>query len=172
MKTLYVRNLFGDHAPAQPERIIAEAKRLIALKFRRGTASTSPNTAGEAIQLVQYDYEVFLCVQLDNQHRLIDIVEQFRGTIDGASVCPREVVKVALPCDSAALIFAQNHPSCLAQPNEAEKALTQRLKMALNMVDLRVLDYFIVGAEEVYAFAENGLVRFVHQRYQRRLDGG
>ena len=158
MTTLYVRDLFGDYAPAQPELIIAEAKRGIAVKFRRGTALTSPNAAREAIQLkiAQHEREVFLCIQLDNQHRIIAFAELFQGTIDGASVYPREVVKAALAVNGAAVIFAHNHPSGLAQPSEADRTLTQRLKMALNLVDIRVLDHFVVGADEVYSFAEHG----------------
>jgi DNA repair protein RadC len=160
MTTLYVKDVFGDYAPAQPELIIAEAKRRLALKFRRGSALTSPNAARGAIQLkiAQCEHEVFLCIQMDNQHRIIEFVELFRGTIDGASVYPREVVKTALAVNAAAVIFAHNHPSGLAQPSEADKALTHRLKMALNVVDVRVLDHFIVGAEEIYSFAEHGFL--------------
>jgi DNA repair protein RadC len=88
MTTLYVRDLFGDYAPAQSELIIAEAKRRIAAKFRRGIPLTSPHLAREAIQLkiAEYEHEVFLCVLLDNQHRVLEFAELFRGTIDGASV--------------------------------------------------------------------------------------
>jgi DNA repair protein RadC len=159
MTTLYVRDLFGDYAPAQPELIIAAAKRRIAVKFRRGTSLTSPNAAREAVQLkiAEYEHEVFLCV-LDNQHRVLEFSELFRGTIDGASVYPREVVKTALSKNAAAVIFAHNHPSGLAQPSEADRAITNRLRSALNVVDIRVLDHFIVGAEEIYSFAEHGLL--------------
>jgi len=145
---------------AQSELIITEAKRRIAVKSRRGTALTSPNLAREAVQLklAEIEHEVFLCIQLDNQHRIIAFAELFRGTIDGASVYPREVVKAALAVNAAAVIFAHNHPSGLAQPSEADRTLTQRLKMALNLVDIRVLDHFIVGADEVYSFAEHGLL--------------
>lgn len=160
MTPLYVRDLFGDYVLAQSELIIAEAKRRIAVKSRRGTALTSQNLAREAVQLklAEIEHEVFLCIQLDNQHRIIAFAELFRGTIDGASVYPREVVKAALAVNAAAVIFAHNHPSGLAQPSEADRTLTQRLKMALNLVDIRVLDHFIVGADEVYSFAEHGLL--------------
>ena len=160
MTTLYVRDPFGDYAPAQPELIIAEAKRRLAMKFRRGTSLASPNAAREAIQLkiAQYEHEVFLSIQLDNQHRIIEFAELFHGTIDGASVYPREVVKTALAVNAAAVIFAHNHPSGLAQPSEADRAITSRLRSALNVVDIRVLDHFIVGADEVYSFAEHGLL--------------
>jgi len=157
MTTLYVKDVFGDYAPAEPELVIAEAKRRIAVKCRRGASLTSPNAAREAIQLklAEIEHEVFLCVQLDNQHRIIEFAELFRGTIDAASVYPREVVKEALAVNAAAVIFAHNHPSGLAQPSEADRVLTHRLRMALSMVDIRVLDHFIVGADEVYSFAEH-----------------
>ena len=95
---------------------------------------------------------------MDNQHRVLEFSELFRGTIDGASVYPREVVKTALSKNAAAVIFAHNHPSGLAQPSEADRAITNRLRSALNVVDIRVLDHFIVGAEEIYSFAEHGLL--------------
>ncbi|WP_077732787.1 DNA repair protein RadC [Methylocaldum sp. 14B] len=158
--TLYVRDAFGDYAPAGPELIIAEAKRRIAARFRRGTALTSPNAAREAIhlKLAEYDHEVFAGLFLDNQHRLIAFSELFHGTIDGASVYPREVVKAALGCNAAAVIFCHNHPSGVANPSEADRAITQRLKTALNLLDIRVLDHFIVGADAIYSFAEHGLL--------------
>ena len=160
MTTLYVRDLFGDYAPAQPELIIVEAKRRIAARFRRGASLTSPNAAKEAIQLklAEIEHEVFFIVYLDNQHRVIEFAELFRGTIDGASVYPREVVKAALNVNAAAVIFAHNNPSGLAQPSEADRKLTHRLTMAWNVVDIRVLDHFVVGADEVYSFAEHGLI--------------
>ncbi|HUL13009.1 MAG TPA: DNA repair protein RadC [Methylococcaceae bacterium] len=160
MTTLYVKDVFGDYAPAELELVIAEAKRRIAVKCRRGASLTSPNAAREVIQLkiAEYEHEVFLCLLLDSQHRVLELAELFRGTIDGASVYPREVVKKALAVNAAAVIFAHNHPSGLAQPSEADKAVTHRLKMALNVVDIRVPDHFIVGAEEVYSFAEHGLL--------------
>ncbi|MDV3242137.1 MAG: hypothetical protein LOY00_10275, partial [Methylocaldum sp.] len=84
--------------------------------------------------------------------------ELFRGTIDGASVYPREVVKKALSFNAAAVIFAHNHPSGIAEPSEADKHITQRLKQALSLIDIRVLDHFIVGDGEAYSFAEHGLI--------------
>jgi len=95
---------------------------------------------------------------LDNQHRLIKYEELFFGTIDGASVHPREVVKHALKYNAAAVIFAHNHPSGVAEPSQADQRITDRLKSALLLVDVRVLDHMIVGDKEVLSFAERGLL--------------
>ena len=95
---------------------------------------------------------------MDNQHRLIKYEELFFGTIDGASVHPREVVKHALKHNAAAVIFAHNHPSGVAEPSQADQRITDRLKSALLLVDVRVLDHMIVGDREVLSFAENGLL--------------
>jgi DNA repair protein RadC len=94
---------------------------------------------------------------LDNQHRVIACDELFRGTIDGASVYPREVVKAALQYNAAALIMAHNHPSGISDPSQADRVITEKLKEALALIDVRVLDHFIVG-ENVYSFAEHGLL--------------
>jgi DNA repair protein RadC len=102
--------------------------------------------------------EVFLCLFLDNQNRLIAHEELFLGTIDGASVHPREVVKQALYHNAAALIFAHNHPSGVAEPSQADISITQRLKRLLEEVDIRTLDHLIVGDGEVNSLAEKGLL--------------
>jgi len=99
---------------------------------------------------------VFACLFLDNQHRLIQYEELFFGTIDGAAVYPREVVKEALRHNAAAVIFAHNHPSGLATPSEADKHITERLKSALDTADIRTLDHFVIGHGEVVSFAEKG----------------
>ena len=95
---------------------------------------------------------------LDAQNRVIGVEELFRGTIDGASVYPREVVKRCLAINAAAVIFAHNHPSGVAEPSQADQRLTQRLKAALATVDIRVLDHFVVGEAEALSFAERGLL--------------
>ena len=105
-----------------------------------------------------YPHEVFACLLLDNRHRVIDYKELFRGTIDGASVHPREVVRLALRMNAAAVIFAHNHPSGVSEPSQADLRITQRLKEALALVDVRVLDHFIVGEDEGASLAERGLV--------------
>lgn len=101
--------------------------------------------------------EVFACVFMDNRHRVIQYEELFFGTIDGASVHPREVVRRALHHNAAAVIFAHNHPSGIAEPSQADEHITQKLKDALHLIDVRVLDHFVVG-DQVVSFAERGLL--------------
>jgi len=110
------------------------------------------------IHLSELEYESFRIMLLDNQHRLIRFKEMFRGTIDGASVHPREVVKAALAFNAAAVIFTHNHPSGVAEPSQADQRITERLISALRLVDVRVLDHIIVGDQDNYSFAEHGLL--------------
>jgi DNA repair protein RadC len=104
------------------------------------------------------DYEVFVVVYVDNRHRVITVEEMFRGTIDGASVHPREVLKVALAVGAAAVIFAHNHPSGVSEPSQADELITRRLRDALALVDIRVLDHIIIGLSGTCSFAERGLL--------------
>lgn len=110
------------------------------------------------LRLAGLEHEVFACIFLDNRHRVIEYEEMFRGTIDGASVHPREVVKAALKHNAAAVIFAHNHPSGVAEPSQADLHLTRRLREGLGMVDIRVLDHVITGDGECVSFAERGLL--------------
>jgi DNA repair protein RadC len=134
--------------------------RYLAEGFDRGNAISDPGTTREYLKgkLRAYGREVFACLYLDNQHRLIKYEELFFGTIDGASVHPREVVKRVLRHNAAAVIFAHNHPSGVAEPSQADRRITDRLKAALLLVDVRVLDHMIVGDQEVLSFAERGLL--------------
>lgn len=104
------------------------------------------------------DYEVFVVVFVDNRHRVIKVEEMFRGTIDGASVHPREVVKSALWNGAAAVLFSHNHPSGVAEPSTADELITRRLRDALSMIDVRVLDHIIIGLNGHCSFAERGLI--------------
>ncbi len=121
---------------------------------------SSPNDTKNFLiaQLRAYPYEVFACLFLDNRHQIISFDEMFKGTIDGAHVYPREVVKQALARNAAAVIFAHNHPSGVAEPSLADKNITQRLQEALKLVDIRVLDHFIIGDNTAVSFAELGLL--------------
>ena len=109
-------------------------------------------------KLAELPHEVFVTLLLDTQHRLVQYVELFRGTLSQTSVYPREVVKVALAQDAAAMILAHNHPSGVAEPSRADELLTQTLKQALALVDVRVLDHFVVAGSETVSFAERGLL--------------
>ena len=159
MTTLYIRD--GEtYRIAAPHQILDRAKALISQRYRQGTpALESPRRTREFLQmrLGDLDHELFAMIALDNRHRVIEFVELFRGTIDGASVHPREVVKDLLRLNAAAVIFAHNHPSGIAEPSQADELITTRLREALALVDIRVLDHLIVG-DTVVSFAERGLL--------------
>lgn len=125
-----------------------------------GSALANPRATREFLRMRLRDlpYEVFAIVYLDNRHRVIGFEELFRGTIDGASVHPREVVKHALAKNAAAVILTHNHPSGLAEPSQADELITRRLKEALALVDIRVLDHLVVGDAVCESFAERGLL--------------
>lgn len=124
---------------------------------RRSTTFTSPNLARKLVALeLQGEFaEVFCCAWLDNRHRLLEFKRHFFGTIDGASVHPRELVRHALLLNAAAVILIHNHPSGVAEPSNADRALTRRLTDAFNLVGVRVLDHLVVG-DDVVSFAEKG----------------
>lgn len=109
-------------------------------------------------RLRKHQREVFGCLFLDNAHRVIQFDELFHGTINSTTVHPREVVKRALSYNAAAVILAHNHPSGVAEPSAADKYITQQLKQALSLVDIRVLDHIIVGDGQIASFAERGLL--------------
>lgn len=136
------------------------SRRLLLQDLQRGISLGSPATVRSFLvsQLRGLPHEVFGCLFLDNRHALICYEELFRGTIDGASVYPREVVKRALQLNAAAVIFAHNHPSGIAEPSGADRRLTSRLVEALGTVDIRVLDHFVVGDGVPLSFAEQGLL--------------
>lgn len=104
------------------------------------------------------EHEIFCCLYLDNRHRVLRFDELFRGTIDGTSVYPREVVKEALAINAAAVILAHNHPSGVAEPSEADERITKRIKSALDLVDIRLLDHFIIGDAETTSLASRGML--------------
>ncbi|HUQ26679.1 MAG TPA: DNA repair protein RadC [Burkholderiales bacterium] len=136
------------------------ARRSLAEQMKKRSALTSPGAVRDYLRLTlaAKPHEVFVCIWLDAQHRVIDCVEAFRGTLTQTSVYPREIVKAALAANAAAVIFAHNHPSGAAQPSQADELLTRNLKDALALVDVRVLDHFIVAGTQAISFAERGLL--------------
>lgn len=110
------------------------------------------------LNVATLEHEVFVVVFLNSQHGVIEYNEMFRGTVNGSSVHPREVVKHALAVNASAVIFAHNHPSTFTAPSSADRHITKTLITALNLIDVNVLDHFIVGGVEHYSFAENGLL--------------
>jgi DNA repair protein RadC len=136
------------------------ARRHLGEELKRGEPLGSPRETRAFLQAQLRDrrYEVFCCLFLDNHHRVIAFEEIFRGTIDGTAVYPREIVRAALAHNSAAVIFAHNHPSGVAEPSRADELLTQRLKDALALVDIRTLDHLVIGDGITVSLAERGLL--------------
>ncbi|MFK8029783.1 MAG: DNA repair protein RadC [Gammaproteobacteria bacterium] len=135
-------------------------RRSLCEKLERGSPMLKPRDTEAFLQAQLRDrpHEVFCCLLLDNRHRIIEFSELFRGTIDGASVHAREVVKLALATNAAAVIFAHNHPSGVAEPSAADERITRKLQRALALVDIRVLDHFVVGDGQTVSFAARGLL--------------
>ncbi|OAI26383.1 MULTISPECIES: RadC family protein [Methylomonas] len=146
--------------PVTTEEILTMARQLIQARFSRGQAITSPNDTREflMLQLATLEHEVFYCIFLDNQHKVLLAEACFQGTVDGANVYPREIVKRALQLNASAVILAHNHPSGLAEPSQADQLITHKLKDALALIEVRVLDHFVIGGTEFCSFAERGLL--------------
>lgn len=143
------------------EEIISRALVLLEERAKScGSVLTDPSAVRAYLRLafLEKEHEVFVAVWLDSQHRVIAIDELFRGTLAQTSVYPREVVKAALSANAAAVIFAHNHPSGVAQPSQADELLTRQLKEALALVEIKVLDHFIVAGNQCLSFAERGLL--------------
>ena len=144
----------------EAERVLAAASEILATRMRHGDVLASPAAVRDYLRLLLHDrqHEVFVVVLLDAQHRVLATEELFRGTLTQTSVYPREVVKTALRHNAAAVILSHNHPSGIAEPSHADELLTRSLKSALALVDVRVLDHFIVAGDSVLSFAERGLL--------------
>jgi DNA repair protein RadC len=158
-KLLYTDAPTGFRAATLDE-IMAGARRALSNRVRKGAALTSPQLTRDflTIKLAALEHEVFALILLDGRHRVIEYVELFRGTIDGASVHPREVVKLALEKNAAAVVLAHPHPSGVAEPSHTDELITRRLKDALALVDVRVLDHLIIAGGTAVSFAELGLL--------------
>jgi len=150
----------GPAKRAQFAAALELARRSIEERLRDRPVLTSPGAVRDFLKLAlaAREHEVFVCIWLDAQHRVIACEEPFRGTLTQTSVYPREVVKAALANNAAAVIFAHNHPSGAAQPSQADELLTRNLKEALALVDIKVLDHFIVAGSQAISFAERGLL--------------
>tara|TARA_R110002073_G_scaffold147222_5_gene299972 strand:- start:777 stop:1355 length:579 start_codon:yes stop_codon:yes gene_type:complete len=135
-------------------------RRLMQEELQRGDALNSPGKVRDYLKLLlnAHEHEVFVVIFLDAQNRVIATEEMFRGTLTQTSVYPREVVKAVLRHNAAAVILAHNHPSGVPEPSQSDRLLTDTLKQALSLVEVRVLDHFIVAGSETLSFAERGLV--------------
>ena len=150
----------GPAKRAQFEAAMELARRSLKDGMRSTNALTSPGAVRDYLRLAIAErvHEVFVCLWLDAQHRVISFDELFRGTLTQTSVYPREIVKAGLKANAAAAIFAHNHPSGVAQPSQADELLTRNLKDALSLVDIKVLDHFIIGGNQTLSFPERGLL--------------
>src|SRR5699024_1274171 len=149
--------------PAKRARVIASlelARRALGEELTRGPALANPDDSAAFVRarLRHLPYEVFACLYLDNRHRVLDFEELFRGTIDGASVHPREVVRACLDHNAAAVIFAHNHPSGVVDPSRADRDITHTLREALQLIGVRVLDHLVVGTGTPVSMAARGLM--------------
>ena len=157
--TIQLCDVQGNYCTISSEDLISAATNHIQSTFSKGLTLSSPESASTHLQTLigHYDHEVFYALWLNSQHQVIQHEELFRGTIDGASVYPREVVKAGLACNAAAVIFAHNHPSGHSEPSTSDIKITKRLKEALSLIDIRVLDHFVIGSKPT-SMAEKGLL--------------
>ena len=157
---LLVRDVDGQYRVASADEVLSQAWGVLADRVKPGVTLSSPQDVKDYLRLAigMLEYEVFCVVFLDAQHRVIELRQMFRGTVTQTSVYPREVVKESLQLNAAAVILAHNHPSGAAEPSRADEYLTQTLKTALQLVDVRVLDHLVVTANAVVSFAECGLI--------------
>jgi DNA repair protein RadC len=154
------KTAYGDEPVIKLQAAVELAARTLGEELQKRSALTSPQAVRDylRLKLAGLPHEVFVCIHLDAQHRVIAIEEMFRGTLTQTSVYPREVVKAVLRANSAAVIFAHNHPSGLAQPSQSDELLTRNLRGALSLVEVKVLDHFIVAGTQALSFAERGLL--------------
>lgn len=147
----------GQAKYVQLQAVVEMSRRYLSERMQRGDALNSVDDVKNYLKssLQKYPFEVFACLFLDNKHRVIKYEELFRGTIDSSTVHPREVVRRALYHNAAAVVLAHNHPSGVAEPSQSDQMITDKLKHALGLIDVRLLDHFIIG-DEVTSFAERG----------------
>ena len=150
----------GAYEIASTEQIFAAAHKALAHRVRRGASLDSPRLVRDylAARLGHLEHEIFGVILLNQRHKVIKCVELFRGTIDGASVYPREVVKLALQEGAAACVLFHNHPSGVKDQSNADEAITETLKAALALISVRVLDHLIIAADKMLSFSERGLI--------------
>lgn len=150
----------GEARYASLQAVLEMTRRHLKETLQKSEALTNPTATFNylRLQLRDYPHEVFACLWLDNQHRVITLDKLFRGSITSASVYPREVVKAALHHNAAAVIFAHNHPSGVAEPSQADIDITKELKQALALIDVRVLDHIVVGDGQQTSLAQAGLL--------------
>jgi DNA repair protein RadC len=158
--TDFVRPSESGPTPVRDSEIVSAALEILAKRIATGSIIQNMEDAKKylAVRFAGLEHEVFAIVYLTNRHQVIACEELFRGTIDGASVHPREVVKSALQYNAAALLIAHPHPSGIAEPSAADELITRRLKSALALVDIRIIDHLVIAGDQAVSFAERGLL--------------
>lgn len=154
-----IREPNGRYRPVTDLELIDEAKSVLFESMRSASVVLSSPRATKDYLLLEFsglEHEVFHCLFLDSQNRLIAGERLFTGTIDGAAVYPREVVRAVIKHNAASVVFAHNHPSGVAEPSQADHRITERLQQALALIDVRVLDHLVIGGQKSVSFAENG----------------
>lgn len=156
---LYIQDQSGTYRPAPKDTVLIEARRLSSYQLRRGVSITSPAAAKDAIatKLIGLEHEMFACLFLDSKHQVLAWQEMFRGSVNKATVHPREVVKEALRLNASAIILAHNHPSGNSTPSPEDIDLTKKLQEILKIIDVKVLDHLIIG-DDITALSESGHV--------------
>ena len=149
-----------SHASVDEQATIDHALAILQQRHKRGELLSSPECTKQFLQLKLSDRhnEVFGCIFLDNRHRIITVEDLFFGTIDGATVHPRVIAQKALTHNAAALLAYHNHPSGVAEPSQADKTITHRIREALALIDVRLLDHLVVSVDDCVSFAESGLI--------------
>lgn len=158
--TLFVRETGRRYRPATRDEVITAARDEVERHFKRDVKMSDPSSVRRYLTLTMsmLTRETFRMILLDSQHQVLEAIDISVGTLDAASVYPREVVKQALQHNAAAVIFAHQHPSGIPEPSSMDRVLTDRLKAALALVDVRVLDHFVIGGNNCTSFAERGWV--------------
>lgn len=159
-ETLYVRSEAGEFVPADQDLIVDTAKARLRTRLRRGVALTNPRAVRDflTVNLGGRDCEYFCIVLLDARNRFLRFVELFRGTLDGAAVHPREIVKLVLQAEAGSVLLVHNHPSQVGEPSAADELITRRVRDVLAMIDVKVLDHLIVAGGDVISMAQRGLL--------------
>ncbi len=157
---LFIHRANGGVESATSEQILAAARQVLAHRVRRGASLNSPRSVYEylTVKLGALDYEVFGLVLADQRHKAIECVELFRGSIAGANVYPREIVKLVLEKRAASVVLFHNHPSMVSDQSHADEMITKRLVSCLEMIDVKVIDHLVIGGASVLSFAESGLL--------------
>jgi DNA repair protein RadC len=158
--TDFVRQSLTGQTPVMDSEIVSAALGILAKRIAKGSIIKNMEDAKKylAIRFADLQHEVFAIVYLTNRHAVIACDEIFRGTIDGASVYPREVVKTALQYNAAAILIAHPHPSGICEPSQADEAITSRLKAACALVDIRIIDHIVTAGDRAVSFAELGML--------------